>query len=205
GSDAFHLTDVSTVDVPFMTQEHGFAYAETDHEQVIDLPYNADSFNLTIILPHEGQFDAVEKALDADTWQSMIDALTQSITQLSLPTFAFDTAASMVSALQSLGITDAFDAHEADFSGMIDEDADDETADGLVISNVLHKSFISVDENGTEAAAATAVDGDDSATPAPDGQVTMQVDRPFLFAIRDAAMSTVLFLGRVMNPVDAEG
>src|SRR5699024_1677125 len=88
GSDAFHLTDGSTVDVPFMTQEHGFAYAETDHAQVIDLPYNADSFNLTIILPDEGQFDAVEKALDADTWQSMIDALKQSNTQLSLPTFA---------------------------------------------------------------------------------------------------------------------
>jgi serpin B len=94
-------------------------------------------------------------------------------------------------------MTDAFDMHRADFSGMMDEAA----PDPLFISEVLHKAFIGVDEEGTEAAAATAVlIAPGAAPPEPEEPIELRIDRPFIFAIRDTVTGTVLFLGRVMDP-----
>ena len=108
----------------------------------------------------------------------------------SLPRFGFESEFNLVPSLMSLGMTDAFDGSQADFSGM-------STAGDLYISGVFHQAFVAVDEIGTEAAAATAVVVSDTSAPEP---VTVVVDRPFLFVVRDRPTGAVLFLGRVVDP-----
>lgn len=195
--DAFHLIDGTTVDVPFMRQTASFPYAGVEGAQLVELPYEAAGFRMTIILPDEGEFEAFEDGLAQDSLQGMLDSLESTRLRLRLPRFEFDFAASLGDTLRSLGMTDAFDPDRADFSGMIEGDPDEE----LVISEVLHKAFISVDEEGTEAAAATVVIMETtSAAPEPQEPIELWIDRPFLFAIRDAETGTILFLGRVLDP-----
>jgi serpin B len=122
-----------------------------------------------------------------------IGALQSMQVDLSLPKFKFDWSAALPDALKALGMTDAFD-DQADFSGM-------DGAKDLYISNVLHKSFVAVDENGTEAAAATAVAVAGMAAPVQQNPVEFKADRPFLFLIRDNPTGTILFMGQVMDPV----
>jgi serpin B len=112
-----------------------------------------------------------------------------------MPKFEFEYSASLADALQALGMTDAFDANLADFSGMLDASA----PEPLVIGDVLHKAFISVDEEGTEAAAATTVMMAGSAAPE-DEPLEIDIDRPFIFLIRDTQTGTILFMGRVLDP-----
>ena len=108
-----------------------------------------------------------------------------------LPRFSFDTQADLNEPLASLGMVDAFDADAADFSGMT-------TQEQLFISDVIHEANISVDEQGTEAAAATAVAV--AAASAPASMPKVAFDRPFLFALRDTVTGAVLFLGQVTDP-----
>jgi serpin B len=114
-----------------------------------------------------------------------------------LPKFEFDYATSLSDTLAAMGMPDAFNGDVADFSGMVEG-----TAEGnLFISDVLHKAFIAVDENGTEAAAATVVImGVTSAQIEPQEPLEVRIDHPFIFAIRDQATGSLLFLGRVMDP-----
>jgi serpin B len=115
-----------------------------------------------------------------------------------LPKFGFEYGAvRLVETLVALGMTDAFDMERADFTGMMAESA----LAPLFISDVLHKAFIGVDEEGTEAAAVTAVMIGAGAAPPEDTEpIEVRIDRPFLFAIRDTQTGTLLFLGRVMDP-----
>ena len=114
-----------------------------------------------------------------------------------LPKFKFEYGASMAGTLQAMGMTDAFDPDRADFTGMMDASA----TEPLVIGDVLHKAFISVDENGTEAAAATVVEMEvGSAAPDETEPPEIHIDRPFLFVIGDTQTGAVLFMGRVMDP-----
>jgi serpin B len=110
---------------------------------------------------------------------------------LKLPKFQFEASFGLVETLSKMGMRDAFDPQLADFSGM-------DGSHNLNISNVLHKAFVAVDEEGTEAAAATAVIVGETAMPVMDVELT--VDRPFIFIIRDKPSGTVLFVGRVLNP-----
>lgn len=197
--EPFNLSDGTTVDVPFMYQRENFAYAETDGMQLVELPYTAGGYAMTVILPDEGQFDSVEEALDADTLQSAINALSWTDVRLWLPKFEFELSTSLAQTLQALGMSDALDPDLADFSGMVEERAD--TTETIAIGEVLHKAFIAIDEEGTEAAAATVVMMPTSAAPQDEEEpVELRVDRPFLFAIRDTTTGTVLFLGRVTDP-----
>jgi serpin B len=199
--DTFHLPDGSTIDVPFMYQEEEFAYADLDGMQLVSLPYVGAGLDMTIILPDEGEFDALEVNLDAATLETAFDELSQAALYLWLPKFEFDFSAGLSDTLKTLGMTDAFDPDRADFTGMIDVAEGEDPQENLVISDVLHKAFISVDENGTEAAAATVVIvGATSAAPEPEDPIELRIDRPFLFAIRDTETGTILFLGRVLDP-----
>ncbi len=198
--EPFHLLDGETVDVPLMYKEREFAYAAVDGLQLVSLPYAGAGLNMTIILPDEGTFEDVEQSLDAATLQAAIDELSMTPLYFWMPKFEFEFATSLATNLKALGMTDAFDPDRADFTGMLDEGADAE--DGLVISDVLHKAFIAVDEAGTEAAAATvimmeATSAQPEEKPEP---IEVRVDRPFLFAIRDRQTGTILFLGRVLDP-----
>jgi serpin B len=197
--EPFHLLDATAVDVPFMIQTETFAYAALDAMQVVDLPYNSDGFSMTLILPNDGQFDAVEADLDPTMLQDALAGLEDTEIRLFLPKFEFEYAASLAATLQAMGMTDAFDPQAADFTGMI-ENGTPPPGENLSIGDVLHKAFISVDEEGTEAAAATVVIMVGEGMPAPSTPPEVRFDRPFLFAIRDRVSGTILFLGRVTDP-----
>jgi len=177
--------------VPMMHKTETLLYSTWDGGVAVEIPYNGAKLAMTVLLPDDGTFEAFEASLTADFFDEIVSSLLTQRISLGLPRFEFDFATSLVPALQALGMTDAFDRARADFSGITGER-------DLAISDVLHKAFVSVDEEGTEAAAATAVVF--RATAAPTQPMAITVDRPFLFVIRDRPTGSVLFLGRVLEP-----
>jgi serpin B len=187
----FRLTDGSDVTVPMMAQTARFAYASGEGWQAVELPYQREEVGMLLIVPAEGRFDEIETRLEAGLIAQASAALEPVEVDLTMPKFEFRTQAGLNAALRALGMATAFDPAVADFSGMT-------TAEQLFISDVIHEAYIAVDEEGTEAAAATAVVM--RATSAPLEAVHLTIDRPFLFALRDLETGALLFLGRVMDP-----
>jgi serpin B len=187
----FHLLDGSEVTVPMMFQMKSFQYAEGTNYQAVELPYDGNQLSMVVLLPGAGQFEAFEAGLDASQLQEIIGKLQNSNVNLTMPRFNIESEFNLKQALSDLGMPVAFSDSEADFSGM------DGKRD-LYISDVVHKAYVSVDEKGTEAAAATGVIV--STTSMPINIKDMTIDRPFIFLIRDIPTGTILFLGRVMNP-----
>ncbi|MBL8102940.1 MAG: serpin family protein [Anaerolineales bacterium] len=187
----FHLLDGSQVDVPMMGQGMFIPYTEGEGYAAVELPYAGDTAAMDIIVPDEGKFEEIESALTADMFNEIVGNMNQTSLMLNLPKFKFESSFSLSDALHQLGMVDAFDASTADFSGMTGEK-------DLFIGDVIHKAFVAVDEEGTEAAAATAVIME--AAGAPMWETSLLVDRPFIFIIRDKVSGQILFIGRVLNP-----
>ncbi len=190
GDGTFHLLDGSEVTVPMMTQTESFGYSEGEGYQAVELPYDGRELSMVILLPNNGEFDDFEGTLDADIVDAITNDLKYRKVQLTMPKFEFESEFSLVNTLAAMGMPVAFSG-AADFSGMTG-------ARDLFISDILHKAFVSVDEAGTEAAAATAVIM--SLTAAPEQPVEVTLDHPFIFLIRDIETGAVLFVGRVANP-----
>ncbi|MCK4305639.1 MAG: serpin family protein [Candidatus Eisenbacteria sp.] len=184
----FTLLEGSKILVPMMHGELTFAYSEGSGYRAVELPYEGEAVSMIAILPDEGQFQAFEDSFNAQKLTAIIDELEETHITLTFPQFSFVSDFDLIPTLIDMGMTDAF-AMGANFTGM------DGTNDGMPwIDVVAHKTFISVDENGTEAAAGT-------------GMVltcgmhdSFQAIRPFLFVIRHVETGTVLFLGRVLDP-----
>ncbi|MBN1139174.1 MAG: serpin family protein [Anaerolineae bacterium] len=187
---AFTLLDGSQVQVPMMKQTGSLGYAKGQGYQAVELPYDGQELSMVILLPAEGQFAAFEGSLDAAQVEAILQELAPGQVALTMPRFKFDSQFSLKDALSQMGMPLAF-SFDADFSGMTGDRE-------LFIGAVLHKAFVSVDEAGTEAAAATAVEMSLESAPETPAEVT--VDRPFLFLIRDRKTGTLLFLGRVVDP-----
>lgn len=188
---AFHLLTGSDITVPMMRQTEAVNYAEGDNYQAVEIPYDGNELSMVIFLPKSGQFDSFEASLNSQTVNSIISGLSSEEVALTMPKFQFDSSFSLKSTLSAMGMPQAFQPEVADFSSMTGNQ-------NLFISDVVHKAYISVDEAGTEAAAATGVIV--GTTAAPVGTTQFTLDRPFIFAIRDIATSTILFIGRVENP-----
>jgi serpin B len=188
---AFTLLDGSRVVVPMMRQIESFGYAEGEGYQAVELPYEGHEMSMVIILPESERFEAYESTLDDDRVQRIVRDLSYDQVDLTMPTFAFDSRFSLGQALEELGMPVAFSRSAADFSGMTGTKE-------LFISDVLHKVFVSVDEQGTEAAAATAVELTGSELPA--NPVVVDINHPFIVLIRHIPTGTVLFVGRVLDP-----
>jgi len=188
----FYLLDGSEVSVPLMRQTSGFGYAEGEGYQAVELPYDGRELAMVVLLPRAGDFERFESALDAGRVEQIVGSLEHQQVRLAMPRFEFESGFSLKEALAALGMADAF-SEQADFSGMTGQR-------DLFISEVVHKAFVSVDENGTEAAAATAVIM--KLTAAVEEPVEVTMDRPFVFLIRDLETGAILFVGRV---VDARG
>jgi len=186
----FYRLDGGEVTVPLMRQTESFGYAGGDDYQAVELPYDGGELSMLILLPRDGQFTAFEESLDAGRASAIIGALEQRQVALTMPQFEFESEFKLKPALSALGMPGAF-TEAADFSGMTG-------GHDLFISEVVHKAFVSVDEAGTEAAAATAVIMKLTAIPEPPVEFT--ADRPFIFLIRDIETGAILFLGRVLNP-----
>ncbi len=187
----FTRLDGSEVDAEMMRLDERLTYGEGDGFQAVRLPYVDGSLSMIAVLPAEGAFEEFEASLDGDRIDEITGSLGDAQVELIFPRFEFRTEAQLADALAELGMPAAFEPNEADFSGI-------STADDLYLQDVVHEAFISVDEEGTEAAAATgAVVGVVSAPPV---SVEVAFDRPFFFLIQDEETGAVLFIGRVLDP-----
>jgi serpin B len=189
---AFKPLHGDTVYVPMMRQQLRADYATWDGGQAVELPYNGNTLSMILLVPDRGTFEAFEAEVDAIEYESIISALESRPVTLQLPRFKAGYEASLAEPLGALGMVDPFIFGAADFSGI-------DGTSTLFISDVVHKAWVSVDETGTEAAAATAVimPGGGGGEP-----VTLTIDRPFLFVIRDIPTNTILFLGRIVEIAD---
>lgn len=186
----FYLIDGAKVTVPMMKQTEMLGYTEGTGYQVVELPYDGRELSMVILLPKSGNYKTFEKSLDAKQVAAMVKDLKLRRVALALPRFKFESDFNLNKTLSKMGMSLAF-SPGADFSGMTG-------SRNLFISEVIHKSFIDVDESGTEAAAATAVIMPTSIPPSATTEVI--IDRPFIFLIRDISTGTILFVGRVLNP-----
>ena len=186
----FYLLDGGEVIVPMMRQAELFGYAEGDGYQAVELPYDGGELSMVLLLPQAGHFEAFEGSLDAQQVDGIIGRLEHRQVTLAMPRFEFESSFGLKRTLTSMGMPLAFSGG-ADFSGMTGNR-------DLFIAEVVHKAFVSVDEAGTEAAAATAVVMP-TAMP-PEEPVEVTVNRPFVFLIHDIETGTILFVGRVINP-----
>jgi serpin B len=187
---AFTKLDGSPVSARLMHQTKEHRYAEGDGWQALELLYTGDDVSMLVLLPKSGTFEDFRSKLDGPRFASIVSALGEKLVTTTLPRFSFRTTLGVKATLRSLGMTDAFEAGVADFSGM-------DGSRSLFIQDVVHQAFVAVDEKGTEAAAATAVIIGKTSVPE---LATFTADRPFLVAIRDNPTGTVLFLGQVTTP-----
>jgi serpin B len=165
-----------------------FNYTETDELQILKLPYKESDLSMVIILPKDNDIsiaDSALNALDLEDWRSSLQEIKINI---DIPKFKFETEYNLNNILKNMGMIDAFSANDADFSGM-------DGTKNLFISNVLHKAFVEVDEEGTEAAAATAVIVTTSMI-----TTNFNADHPFVFLIQHEETGAILFMGKIMNP-----
>ncbi len=166
-------------------------YGQTSDAQVLELPYQGGDVTMIIVLPtaRDG-LPALEKKLDSATFDKLLKTLHSTEVDVWLPRFKVEQQLELGSTLASLGMPSAFSAGSADFTGMTAEK-------GLFISAIIHKAFVEVNEEGTEAAAATGVVmGIESVQQT----ASFRADHPFLFALRDSKSGALLFLGRLVEP-----
>ncbi|WP_437782562.1 serpin family protein [Sorangium sp. So ce1097] len=177
----------TSISVPMMTNHAQVRYGEGDGFQALELPYDGGELSMVLVLP--SALGALGSEIDRAWIEGVFASLGTRSVSMTLPKFKFESTLDLVRPLVALGMPIAFTGL-ADFSGIGGQG-------GLFISNVLHKAFISVNEAGTEAAAATAVVISETSAPEP---ATIRFDRPFLFFIRDIATGAILFVGSVVDP-----
>ncbi|AGC48147.1 serpin (serine proteinase inhibitor) family protein [Myxococcus stipitatus DSM 14675] len=172
--------------VPTMSTVWSYPFAEGAGYRALALPYVGDTFRMLLIIPNAGQFAAVEGQLSAAFLDSVRGRLQEQRLHVTLPRFEVRQAFSIVEPLRKLGMTDVFTAG-ADLSGI-------STEEKLAVTGAQHQAFLAVDEKGTEAAAATAIEMGPVSMPP-----TFAVDRPFFFVIEEVSTRSVLFLGRIVT------
>lgn len=188
----FTLLDGSQVTVPLMRQSGArILYAEGPNYQAITLPYAGENMQMLIILPEAGQFEAVEANLSADFLNQARGQAQLRDVNLTMPRFEFDSDLDLRELLTGMGLRNPFSG-AADFSGIV-------AGSDLFISDALHRGTITVDEEGTEAAAVTVIILAESMLETAEARL----DRPFIFTIMDQQTGALLFLGRVMNPAQS--
>jgi serpin B len=192
--DAPFDTGTRHVTVSMMSSNGGFAYADTGDWQVARLPYRGDRFAMYVLLPHKGTAlrDAL-RSLDGPAFDRLISGLTEQRIVFAMPRYTATFKAELNAPLARLGMAQAFDPGRADLSNMV------EPTQRAYISLVIHRAFVRVDEEGTQAAAATAVTMRTTAIMMPPEKRVI-VDRPFLMAIRDDQTKQTLFLGAIYDP-----
>jgi serpin B len=193
--ETFHVSRSRSHKTPLMHQKHHFRYAAGEGLQLLDLPYGDDSLSMIVLLPNKVEGLAhLESSLSTANLQRWLDAARSEEVIVYLPKFKTSAEFQLAGTLKAMGMPSAFDPTSADFSGMSGQK-------DLFISAVMHKAFVDVNEEGTEAAAATgvvmrpmAMRGGTQEPP------VFRADHPFVFLIRDNRSGAILFLGRVVDP-----
>jgi len=193
----FETTAGTSVEVPTMSlvnTEDVFYYTETDELQILELPYTGDDISMVILLPKDNDLSSVISTIDNDMFSTWIESMVETSVDIYLPKFEVETSYKLKDYLIALGMNIPFSS-AADFSGITG-------GKDLFISEVVHKAFIDVNEEGTEAAAATAVIMIETA---PNGggssRIVFDCDHPFLYLIQHKQTGTILFMGSISDPL----
>lgn len=187
----FHLLPGKSIKVPMMNQKQKFGYAEHENLQILELPYIGEELSMLVLLPKKVDgLTELENKLTTDNLKKWTKNLGERDVRVFLPKFEMTSAFRLDKTLALMGMPDAFSMN-ADFSGM-------DGTQKLNISAVIHKAFIAVDEQGTEAAAATGVVIGVTSLPQP--PPVFRADHPFMFLIRENLSNSILFFGRVVDP-----
>ncbi|WP_421118033.1 serpin family protein [Aquihabitans daechungensis] len=194
GEQPFTTATGDEVTAPMLTTTGDYGFQEGDGWQAVALPYAGGSLALALIVPDAGRLEAVEQALGEGVLVDALEVSEPVPLRLSFPKFDLDQKAALGDALKGLGVTAPFE-NGSDFEPMTTDDL----AQPLLLTDVLHQATVTVDEHGTEAAAATAATFETVGGPIVEQELL--VDRPFLFVIHDRTTGTPLFLGRVTNPM----
>ncbi len=191
----FYVSESLTSEVDMMKMEAELKYYYDADLSMVEIPYGQGNFVMDVILPAgDNSTGDVIFNLNNEKWQELCVGLVARNSILSLPKFKFDFENNLVPPLQALGMTDMFVDGLADFSGI-------NGTGGLYVSAIKHKTYIDVNEEGTEAAAVTSVEvGVTSVNP--DAPLYITVNRPFVFVIRELSTGVILFTGVVNNPVE---
>jgi serpin B len=192
----FRLSSKEQVSARLMYQRSKYRLLRKEDFQAIALPYKGEGISMIVLLPHDTDgLTELEKQLTAETltrWLAELDREPGQETELFLPSFKVETGYDLVPSCRKLGISDAFDAKgQADFRGMGYPKGE------VWISQIRHKAFVEVNEEGTEAAAATGVE---MGTVSIRDYAVFRADHPFVFVIRENATGSILFLGRMTDP-----
>lgn len=188
----FALEDGKMVTAPLMMQTGNFNYLEAAKFQLLELPYAGHRLAMLVLLPRKGVALAdVEQLLTPENLRAWRASMEMDQVRVFLPRFKTESRFVLNDPLVALGMKDAFDENLADFSGIMGKK-------DLYISKVIHKAFVDVNEEGTEAAAATAVV---MSTKSISLDPVFRADHPFVFTILDKQSGSILFLGRLMNPL----
>ena len=192
--DELFFTENGEIELPFMILHEELAYFETDTLQAVKLPYGDGKMNMQVFLPRDNvAVDELVNELSETTWKKWQESFTEREGTIHLPKFRLEYEAVLNGPLQQLGIKEAF-TDQADFTNMVPPEAD------VYLSEVKQKTFIEVDEEGTEAAAVTSAEMRLTSTLEEDTTFHMHVNRPFIFAIYDEESETILFLGLIKAP-----
>ncbi|XP_062962475.1 antithrombin-III isoform X1 [Cynocephalus volans] len=193
--EPFFKTDGESCLVSMMFQEGKFRYRRVaEGTQVLELPFKGDDITMVLVLPKpEKSLAKVEQELTSELLQEWLDELEETVLVVHMPRFRVEDGFSLKEQLQEMGLTDLFSREKSKLPGIVAGGHDD-----LYVSSAFHKAFLEVNEEGSEAAASTAiVIAGRSLNP---NRVTFKANRPFLIFIREVALNTIIFMGRVANP-----
>ena len=192
-NNAFNINREKTVNVPFMYMKDDLNYTETDNFQALELEYEGSDFSMLIVLPAENiNLDEFMKNFDALAFAETMNILEKQKVQVYLPSFKVRSKFDLEKLLASMGMPDAF-SNRADFSNMT-------PLNDLKIDKVIHEAFIDVNEEGTEAAASTAVVIIIKSAIIDPPENIFRADRPFFYVIRENKSNSILFMGKILNP-----
>ena len=191
----FYPSNLSSFVTPMMHQKGSFNYLSNDKFSALEMPYGQGNFTMDVLLPNQGfTTNDIVSSLNSENWNAWMNAFGKQTVDITFPRFKFEYERTLNNDLIGLGMPKAFSTLEADFTNI-------NPAVNLYISFVKHNSFVEVNETGTEAAAVTVVGvGATSAGPDP-VVITFNANKPFIFAIRETTTNTILFIGRVSNPI----
>ncbi len=187
----FRISKNNSVKVPMMRQNDEFNYTENDKLQILKMPYSGEKLSMLIFLPKDDDIESLENSITTEKLSEWKEDLKEQKVKVYIPKFKFKTKYLMSENLEAMGMPTAFGG-AADFSGMTGKM-------DLAISQVIHQAFIKVNEEGTEAAAATAVGVEGSEIPM-HKIPSFRADHPFIFLIQDKSTGNILFMGRVVDP-----
>lgn len=192
-------TTQAKVKAQMMNRQSHFSYAETGDYQAIEIPYENNDLSMVVVLPKPGKMDTAEALLTTGGISGIKQTMTSQLVNLYIPKFKFDTSYNMNDTLSQMGMSTAFNPDKADFTGMYDRSKTN--GENLYIGIVIHKAYVDVNEEGTEAAAATGVGVfATTAVMEPETPKEFNADHPFIFAIVHNQTGAILFLGKVNDP-----